>query len=254
MQLEMSIGFILPFRFVTIEACNNVYLTGGDNDHGIFYKSHYLYDELRGGLISLADMNDSRSRHSLARVDDKQRIYAIGGENSSGVLKKCEYYDIAENRWIEAPKLHDPRCGLSSCTIGNSIYVIGGWNQDYLGNIERLDASDDLNKWENVKLNKRSTLKPVQVVGAIEIKDSEILIFGGYQAKETLTTDCYVLNVKNMTISTRDDMKKPEAFISSEINKIGDFVYAFGYVMGGIHFYDTTNDKWEFIPQGELVK
>ena len=64
----MMPGFILPFRFVTIEAFNNVYLNGGDSDHGMFFRSHYLYDELRGTLISLAEMNEARSQHALVAI------------------------------------------------------------------------------------------------------------------------------------------------------------------------------------------
>lgn len=247
---KVSLGFILPFRFVTIEAFNNVYFSGGDNEHSVYLKSLYLYDELCGGLIPLADMNESRSRHALCFVENKRGIYAIGGENVDGSLSHCEYYDIEKNVWIELPELNEKRCGLSACSIGAMIYAIGGWNQDYLNVIERLNTSAKKNKWEELNLG---ALKPVQLVGAAGINDNEILIFGGYQMKETLVKDCYVVDIKNLSLHKKEEMKESDAFIASEVKKIGDIVYAFGYVKGGVYCYDVRKNEWELIPQSDCV-
>ncbi len=251
---KITSGFILPFRFVSIEAGNNVYLNGGDNDHQVYLKSHYLYDELRGALLPLADMNEARSRHALVSVEGKQLVYAIGGENQKGILKHCEFYEVAENKWTVGPELHETRCGLSACALGTTIYAVGGWDQEYLSSIERLEVAEPGHKWETVKLAKKSSLKPVQIAGVIGIKEDEILIFGGYQVNETLTKDCYVLNTRTMTVTKKKDMKEPEAFIASEVKKTGDLVYAFGYEKGGVHIYDVAKDEWDFIPQGEVAK
>ena len=251
---KITLGFILPFRFVAIEASNNVYLNGGDNDHGVYLKSNYLYDELRGALLPLADMNEARSRHALVSVEGKHLLYAIGGENQKGVLKHCEFYEIAENKWTAGPELHEARCGLSACALGNVIYAIGGWDQDYLATVERLDVSEPGHKWEVVKVGKKAGLKPVQIAGAIAISEDEILIFGGYQVNEALTKDTFVLNVKTMNVVKKAEMKEPEAFIASEVKKIGDIVYAFGYEKGGVHIYDIVKDEWNFIPQVEVEK
>jgi len=242
---KIASGFILPFRFVGIEACNNVYLNGGDNDHGVYLKSHHLYDELRGVLIPLAEMNEARSRHALVAVEGKKQVYAIGGENSKGILNHCEYYDVAENKWVVGPELNEPRCGHSACVVGNSIYVIGGWNKKYLSSIEKLDFGG--HKWELIKLGKKSAIKPVQTAGAIAIKDDEMLIFGGYHDGEVLSKECYVYNIKSGAISKRKDMVEEEAFIGSELKKTGEIIYGFGYEKGGVHFYDIAKDEWGFI-------
>jgi len=249
-KTTLTINFVFPFRFVTIESNNHVYLNGGDNDHSVFFKSHYLYDELRGSLLPLSDMNEGRSRHALAKAEGK--IYAIGGENAKDVLGHCEYYDIGNNKWNVCAELNESRCGLAACTFKNIIYVIGGWNQDYLSTIETLDTSEKGNKWEILKLLKKSKLKPVQSAAAISIKD-EILIFGGYQAKEQLTNECYSLNIRTLTLARKEDLKEAESFISSEVVVIGDNLYAFGYVMGGIHCYNVKDDQWSFISQREIV-
>ena len=84
-KVGISVGFILPFRFITIEACNNVYFNGGDNGHNVYFKSHYLYDEFRGVLVPLSSMNVARSRHALACIPEFNRVYSIGGENENEI-------------------------------------------------------------------------------------------------------------------------------------------------------------------------
>ena len=207
---------------------------------------------MRGGLIPLADMNEARTRHSLESIDDKNRIYTIGGENKAGVLKKSEYYDIKENKWITIATLNEPRCGLSACTLDSQIYIIGGWNLDYLSSMERLDTSSDNNKWETVNLNEHSLLEPGQIIGTIAIKDNEILIFGGYQADETLVKNCYLLNVDTMVLAKKNDLQEGDGFIASEVKRIENIVYGFGYDKGGLHFYDIVKDEWGFISQEDL--
>eukprot|EP00826_Nyctotherus_ovalis_P014958 TRINITY_DN14214_c0_g1_i1.p1 TRINITY_DN14214_c0_g1~~TRINITY_DN14214_c0_g1_i1.p1 ORF type:complete len:501 (+),score=134.30 TRINITY_DN14214_c0_g1_i1:148-1650(+) len=248
---KVSAGFILPFRFVTLEAFNNVYFNGGDNDHSVYLKSHYLFDELCGSLVPLADMNESRSRHALAYVESNRSIYALGGENSNGLLNHCEYYDIEKNTWTEIESLNEKRCNLSICSVDAVLYAIGGWNQDYLNIIERLNVSRK-GKWEVVNVGKKE-MKPGQLIGAIGIKSEEILIFGGYQVEEMLTKDCYVLNLRQSVLSKKESLREADAFIASEVKKIGDVIYAFGYAKGGIHSYDIRKDEWTWIPQGDLV-
>eukprot|EP00826_Nyctotherus_ovalis_P059857 TRINITY_DN8361_c0_g2_i2.p1 TRINITY_DN8361_c0_g2~~TRINITY_DN8361_c0_g2_i2.p1 ORF type:complete len:505 (-),score=164.75 TRINITY_DN8361_c0_g2_i2:76-1590(-) len=250
-KTALMVGFVFPFRFVSIECGNNVYLNGGDNGHSVYLKSHYLYDELRGSLLPLSDMNEGRSRHALASVEG--RIYAIGGENTKGALSHTEYYQVAENRWTASSELNEPRCGLAACALKNTIYAIGGWNQDYLSSIEALDTSEPKSKWETLKLQKRTKLKPLQSAASISIND-EILIFGGYQAREQLTKECYALNVRTLALSRKEDMKEAESFVSSEVVAAGDCVYAFGYVIGGIHSYSVKDDQWLYMPQSELAR
>ena len=232
----MMPGFILPFRFVTIEAFNNVYLNGGDSDHGMFFRSHYLYDELRGTLINLAEMNEARSRHALVAIEPKQSILAIGGENAKGATKLCEFYEVAENKWTLGPKLNEGRCSLSACIFKNVVYAIGGWNISYFGSIEQLDTTAAEMKWQMVKLAKKNALKPSQAVGAIALNDDEILLFGGSQENDTFSKETYAFNVKSLALTnTRSEMVEGDVFISSETKKFDGIVYAFGYEKGGVH-------------------
>ncbi len=253
MKTTVNSGFIMPFRFVSIEMNHNVYLNGGDNDHGHFLKSFYLYDELRGGLIPLANMNVPRSRHALVGVEEKGLIYAIGGETSTGVTKSCEIYDIKENTWKAGPELLEARCGLSACVVaGKTIYAIGGWNESYLNSIESLEIGKS--KWESVKISKKyNALKPIQSPGAVWTGGKEIMIFGGYKEGEELSKDTYQFDTKAEKIEKGKELIEPEAFISSEVVKVGEKCYAFGYVKGGLHILDTEKGDWSYVAPDKLA-
>ncbi len=246
-------GFIMPFRFVSTELCNNVYVSGGDNDHGIHLKSLFLYDELRGGLVPMSSMQEGRSRHAIVAVEDKHALYAIGGETDSGVTKDCEVYDVKENVWHPAPQLNEERCGHSACLLeGKTIYVVGGWNQDYLATVERLNVEES-KKWELLKLKKHGALKPVQFPGLMPIRGHEILVFGGYKDGEELSKDCAVLDVKAQTaVAHGKELAEADGFISSEVRRFGDKVYGFGYSKGGVHCYDIAKNEWTYVAQDKL--
>ena len=184
---KITPGFILPFRFVAIKAENNIYIIGGDNENGYYLKSIYLYDELRGILISLANMSAPRSRHTAVSVDHS--IIVMGGENNDGVLSSCEKYDIDTNTWKFLPELNIKRCGLSSCIMNEWIYAGFGWNNNPLNTIEGINM-EKIMKWEIIKCK---NIEPIQVPGMIPISDTEILIFGGYK-EEKLDEESYILN------------------------------------------------------------
>eukprot|EP01022_Parablepharisma_sp_SALTPOND_P009923 TRINITY_DN140_c1_g1_i2.p1 TRINITY_DN140_c1_g1~~TRINITY_DN140_c1_g1_i2.p1 ORF type:complete len:625 (+),score=68.21 TRINITY_DN140_c1_g1_i2:8802-10676(+) len=246
---KVEAGFMLPFRFISIETANNVYLIGGDNDHGYYLKSMYLYDELRGVLIALANMIEARSRH--AAVSDGDNIYVIGGENSEGVLGSCEKYEIKENAWKALPQLKEKRCGLSACILDRYIYAGFGWDKEYINTIERLELTRE-RAWETIKLSKKHRLPALQAPGIVQTKENEMMIFGGYKEDEELTAETIILDTKNNTIKKGKGLGEVEAFISSEVKKIGEVVYAFGYTKGGLHTYDIEKDEWGFIAQDQI--
>lgn len=243
---QVNSGFILPYRFISIEVASNVYLVGGDNNHGYYLKSIHLYDEIRGVLIALAEMFEARSRHSLS--SHKDSIFAIGGENSTGVLNSCEQYDIKENVWKTFPRLHQRRCGHSSCVVDGHLYVGFGWDGEYLNSIESLNIEYGT-AWSIVKLEKGRSLPALQIAGMIHIGTQEILVFGGYEEGEKLSTTSFVVNLKKNTWKKMKELAEGEAFIGSEAKKMGEMIYSVGYVKGGLYSYDIRRDVWNFTEQ-----
>jgi len=244
--------FIMPFRFVSIEIGNQVYLSGGDNDHGKFLRSFYLYDEIRGGFIPMADMQQGRSRHALVAIEDKRIIYAIGGETESGVTNTCEVYDVRENDWKMRVKLVERRCGLGSCYIEGRMYAIGGWNKYYLDSIEYLDLEE--NEWTLIKVSKKhNALEAIQFPGVAVKQSGEIIIFGGYKEGERLSKETFTFDIKTNRIEKSEELKEPEAFISSEARRVDGKLYSFGYIKGGVHIFDEEKNEWSYKTLKEVL-
>eukprot|EP00831_Metopus_contortus_P060102 TRINITY_DN52017_c0_g1_i1.p1 TRINITY_DN52017_c0_g1~~TRINITY_DN52017_c0_g1_i1.p1 ORF type:complete len:313 (+),score=54.90 TRINITY_DN52017_c0_g1_i1:176-1114(+) len=248
---EIASGFILPYRFICVETNNNLYLNGGDNNNGIFLKSHYKFDEFRGVLLPLADMNDARSSHALVAVNNS--LWAIGGEGAKGVLSKCEYYDSERNEWVSGPELNEARCGHSACAIGSTIYVFGGWNKSSLSSIEMLNTAASHPKWETLSISKKKGLKPVQIPGVCPIGPHEILIFGGHAEGDDLVNDCYVFDTKALTVAPKSRLAQKDSFISSEIKVYENHIYAFGFTSSSLHECDINAMTWKILPKSCLL-
>jgi hypothetical protein len=240
--------FILPFCFMTVEVNGSVYLSGGDNNHGHYLKSLYFYDEVRGGLIPMENMEIGRSRHGLVAVEGKV-IYSLGGETTLGVTNHCEAYDIKDNTWRTVPKLIEARCGPATCYTAGKIYAMGGWDKYYLDSIEVLDI--EKNAWAHMKLSKKNTLPELQYPGAAVQQSGHIMIFGGYKEGEVLSKDTFIIDPKTGKVEKGQDLKVADAFVSSEVRVIKSTVYAFGYTKGGIHAFDEN--EWKHFTHKELV-
>lgn len=248
-KTQVNSSFIIPYRFVSIEAQGNLYLIGGDNDHNCYLRSVYLYDEIRGVLIALEEMTEARSRHALS--SEGNLIFATGGENVNGVLSSCEQYDCKENGWKDLPRLHSRRCGHSSCAVDGHVYVGFGWDKDYLDSVERLKV-DGGDSWQRFKVAKLDA-PPLQICGMAAIGKHEVLVFGGYKEGEKLSNEVFAINVKENTWKRKREMPEEEAFIGSETKVLDGTVYSFGYTKGGMYSYDVRRDEWEFTEQSKLT-
>jgi hypothetical protein len=244
--------FIMPFRFVSIEIGSQIYLSGGDNDHGKFLRSLYLYDEIRGGFVPMADMQQGRSRHALVAIEDKKLMHAIGGETESGITNTCELYDVGKNVWRMGARLVEGRCGLGSCYVDGRVYAIGGWNKYYLDSIESLDLEE--NEWTLIKISKKhNALEALQFPGVAVKQSGEIIIFGGYKEGEQLSKETFTFDLKINRIEKRDNLKEPEAFISSEAKRVDGRLYSFGYTKGGVHIFDEEKNEWSYKTLKQLL-
>eukprot|EP00831_Metopus_contortus_P004038 TRINITY_DN1148_c0_g1_i2.p1 TRINITY_DN1148_c0_g1~~TRINITY_DN1148_c0_g1_i2.p1 ORF type:complete len:210 (-),score=33.81 TRINITY_DN1148_c0_g1_i2:130-759(-) len=198
-------------------------------------------------------MNIPRSRHCLVAPEGKTLLYALGGENATGVLNKCECYDIKENKWEAGPDLNEGRCSFSACVVGSTIYAVGGWNKDYLNSIERLNFDSIFPEWQKLKLKKFS-LPPLQIPGLCGLNDKELLIFGGTKAKEEASTETFLLDTTSLELKYKKDLVKGDGFVSSEVHIFEDKVYAFGYEKGGVHIFDFKLSDWKYLTQSVLAK
>lgn len=78
---------------------------------------HQYYNEAFRGFLAIETING--------------KIYAIGGENNSGVLNTVEQYDTATDAWTTKTNIKYTLKGAATASVNNKIYVIEGLGTTY---------------------------------------------------------------------------------------------------------------------------
>ena len=68
------------------------------------------------------------ARHSSTAVSFNNHIIVAGGYGDKGYTSTVEVLDVASRRWYIAQSLPNPRSGLKSTLIGNTLYLMGGFD------------------------------------------------------------------------------------------------------------------------------
>ena len=71
-------------------------------------------------------MNIARS--SSTAVSFNNHIIVAGGIDDKGRTSSVEVLDVASRRWYIAQSLPNPRSSLKSTLIGNTLFLMGGWD------------------------------------------------------------------------------------------------------------------------------
>lgn len=94
-------------------------------------------------------MNHPRSSHGIAYLSGY--IYVVGGyEHKNVITKRCERFNIEENKWEVISNLNYAATSLSLCTFNRShLFKFGGIGEGYHNHslspyIERYDIKADI--------------------------------------------------------------------------------------------------------------
>jgi uncharacterized protein (TIGR03437 family) len=110
-----------------------------------------------------------------------QKIYVVGGDNASGLLKVNEVYDTATDSWTTAAPMPTARWVGASAVVGNILYTIGGSTTGVTNIVEAYDSSTDT--W--------STKSPMPISANsiyATVENGIIYVVGGFSAGSRLTT------------------------------------------------------------------
>jgi hypothetical protein len=104
-----------------------VFFLGGQDGNRTALRNVF---QLKESLIrSLTPMQTAR--FSFSAVQAKNKLYAIGGQNTSGLLSQCERMDMLTGKWVGVMALPKPKANAGACTIGNEfIFLFGGTTSD----------------------------------------------------------------------------------------------------------------------------
>ncbi|XP_064407317.1 uncharacterized protein LOC135352086 [Halichondria panicea] len=109
-------------------------------------------------------MNIARS--SSTAVSFNNHIIAAGGHDDKGYTSSVEVLDVASRRWYIAQSLPNPRSELKSTLIGNTLYLMGGW--DHTG-ITKTVHHVDLNELIAKALSNLDTPTPWQTLQEVSL-------------------------------------------------------------------------------------
>ena len=109
----------------------NIFVSGGQNDTGI--SRHLFCYSIRSDCWKeCASMVFPRMDHAMAY--HKNHIWVFGGYNKNIVkafdINKVECYNIEMNQWTIVHENTPKISGISSCSVGNLLYIVGGFSYD----------------------------------------------------------------------------------------------------------------------------
>ncbi len=145
--------FVIPCyaRWIEISG-DKLILTGGEKDYIQSLNSTYMfrfrkYDGSDEGfsakVYQKCDMIYRRRAHSLIYFNDF--IYAISGVDKLEMIKKCEKYDIHNDKWIEIPELNFARQN-AALAVHNQRYLYAFCGYDGFRNVDTFERLDYLNE------------------------------------------------------------------------------------------------------------
>jgi hypothetical protein len=125
-------------------------------------------------------MHYARGGHALVAAEG--RLYALGGNNTSGNVAPIEVYDPAANAWTTLPALPIPRNHVSGFAIGSSVCVAGG-RPPTTARVDCFDIAHDA--WIRLPDLPRAT----SGAGATAFSGGGVVVMGGQNAQETAIVD-----------------------------------------------------------------
>ena len=230
--------FVIPCyaRWIEISG-NKLILTGGEKDYIESLNSTYMFKFRQIGdseegfsakVFHKADMLYKRRAHSLIYFNDY--IYAISGVDKLEMIKKCEKYDIFNDKWIEIPELNYNRQN-AALAIHNQRYLYAFSGYDGFRNVDTFEKLDFLNEdkgWELMELkNTEKDCEEVDIkknrLGVITLDFDRMLIFGGERNNKEYK-ESYIYEFYEKKFYQFSDLVRTSNFIMQPVYSQGKYI------------------------------
>jgi len=209
--VELDITFKIPsFSRSIILPNGNIYLLGGEEPEYFSRKEVYMYDHMANDrkLHTKASMIHKKFDFTLCYLNGY--IFVMCGKDSaSEVVDTCEKYSVADNQWIMISSVKKKRYAASAVGFtNNKIYLFGGrsdFNNTMVSDIEEFNV--ELNEWNILNVKNFNLWNPVEVCACIQIKEDQILVFGGSDARIKDSNNSLIFNVRDYSFEKKGELK-----------------------------------------------
>lgn len=245
------------YCFNTVQLANLIYFTGGgapasEASQELFYQITMqvaIMPSMETVADRLANMKIARANHGMEGIGNS--LYVLGGSNSSGYLDLCEEYDIANNSWRNIARLGERKKWISTCVFNSRyLYCFGGCINDKGEPSKLIECLDITNllaeSWESIELTAgKELIKGSFFIGAMNISDSYILLFGGIlKAEDDL---CVAFDPVKRTFERQKGILKRDSFYRTRYGASGKNYVIVGCRDGDLHIYDKETRKWSLM-------
>jgi N-acetylneuraminic acid mutarotase/Tfp pilus assembly protein PilX len=186
---------------------------------------------------NMASMPTARTGHVVAAVNNK--IYAIGGYNSTGYLKVVQEYDPATNTWATKAQMPTARADAAVAVLNGKIYVIGGSDGSPTDETEVYDPAT--NVWSSKK--KMATNRAYLAAAAV---NNKIYVIGGTTGSSASKVNAEY-DPATDTWTNKANMTTGRMWLT--VQSVGGKIYAIGGYSGSAslannEMYDPTSNTW----------
>jgi hypothetical protein len=206
------------------------------------------YDAMSGVWREAAPMATARARSGLCKLSDDE-IYVTGGLSIDNVkLASVERYDASLDTWNTAPTLPWPRYGHCACSVGKSMYVLGGVEknergEDTVSSVLKFDCR--MQTWSEV-----APMPEERDDAGMCVVGGDIYIFGGNK-DEAPTSTTYRFNTETNEWATLASM--PEAVSLHSVCVLNDQIYIIGgddsddRSISSVNRFDPVANLWSAV-------
>jgi DNA-binding CsgD family transcriptional regulator/N-acetylneuraminic acid mutarotase len=187
----------------------------------------------------LAGLPTPRTRLALVAYDN--RLYAIGGDQESGVTGQTEVYSPETDSWSTGVPKPTPVSNVGAVVVDGHIYVPGGCI-GLTGVTNHLEVYDPANDtWDQA-----ATLPTPVCAYALATVGHKIYLFGGWDGLQFVDR-VFAYDPEEDAWTERGHLPSPRGFAAAGVIK--DTVYVVGGYDGLREFadtyaYDVKLDKW----------
>ena len=149
-NIYVSCSYTLEGVTRTNSMCINIDIDPEDasTTNSLFSDNCAIYNIAAATWSNITSMPSSAGYHCVESNTVTNKIYSIGGVNSSRILDATHEYTVATNSWTTVSPMVTPRMMAMSVIDGNDIYVLGGLEYD--SNANKLVVSQSVEKYDSV--------------------------------------------------------------------------------------------------------